>query len=290
MEEVKIDTLKKLDEVWESELCKKNSMYHDIIDRGYHIEAELPKNGILFLGMNPSYPRNPNDNEKTYVDTKTVSPEYFGRTYDLQKISKDCLTKENDKNDDINYRYWGPIVDAAVRILCEECGIDYFNEDNEVKINEIKDELEFCHHDLFFVRETSQKKVLDMMAEQDDKHDYIHQDFFKKQFDLSKKIIEAASPKIIIVINGGAGKFIRRDKGYEDFDFFGFKAGSQEDGGCWDEECGVDIVTIGNRKVPVIFTGMLSSTGKINNGTKNTLFWNVRHISRILKRREAKEK
>ena len=128
------------------------------------------------------------------------------------------------------------------------------------------------------------------MAEQDDKHHYIHQDFFKEQFYLSKKIIEAASPKIIIVINGGAGKFIRRDKGYEDFDFFGFKAGSQEDGGCWDEECGVDIVTIGNRKVPVIFTGMLSSTGKINNGTKNTLFWNVRHISRILKRREAKEK
>ena len=281
MEEVKIDTLKKLDEVWESELCKKNSMYHDIIDRGYHIEAELPKNGILFLGMNPSYPRNPKEEEKTYVNL----PKY-GKTYDLQKdIKNKCLGIDTDV-DEKTHNYWGPIVDAAVRILCEECGIDYFNEDNEVKINEIKDELEFCHHDLFFVRETSQKKVLAMMAEQDDNH-YIHKDFFKKQFDLTTEIIEAASPKIIIVINGGAGKFIRRDKGYEDFDFFGFKAGSQEKDGCWDEECGVDIVTIGNRKVPVIFTGMLSSTGRINNGTKNTLFWNVRHITRTLKERES---
>ena len=271
MEEVKIDTLKKLDKVWER--CKKNSMYHDIIDRGYHIEAELPKNGILFLGMNPSYPRNPKDNEKTYVNL----PKY-GETYDLQKdIKNKCLGIDTDV-DEKKQKYWGPIVDAAVRILCEECGIDYLSKVNQVKIKEIGKELEFCHHDLFFVRETSQNKVLAMMRQ--------HKDFFKMQFDLTTEIIEAASPKIIIVINGGAGKFIRRDKGYEDFDFFGFKAGSQEDGGCWDEECGVDIVTIGNRKVPVIFTGMLSSTGRINNGTKNTLFWNVRHISRILKERE----
>ena len=88
-------------------------------------------------------------------------------------------------------------------------------------------------------------------------------------------MIEKASPKIIIVINGGAGKLIREELGT---DFFDFKPGES-----WNEEFGVDIVKIGEREVPIIFTGMLSSTGRINKGTETTLFWNIRHIARQLK-------
>lgn len=88
-------------------------------------------------------------------------------------------------------------------------------------------------------------------------------------------MIEKASPKIIIVINGGAGNLIREELGADFFDFI--------PGASWNEECGVDIVKIGEREVPIIFTGMLSSTGRINKGTETTLFWNIRHIARQLK-------
>lgn len=134
------------------------------------------------------------------------------------------------------------------------------------KFKRCQQEVEFCHHDLFFVRETSQNKVLALKAKCGK--------FFNDQWKYSKGIIEKASPKIIIVINGGAGNLIRKELGT---DFFGFIPGAS-----WNEECSVDIVKIGEREVPIIFTGMLSSTGRINKGTETTLFWNIRHIARQL--------
>ena len=128
-------------------------------------------------------------------------------------------------------------------------------------------DLEFCHHDLFFVRETNQKKVLSLRAN--------CRSFFAEQLKYTINLIEAAAPKIIIVINAGAGNLIREELGT---DFFGFIPGTS-----WNEDCGVDIVKIGEREVPIIFTGMLSSTGRINKGTETTLFWNIRHIARQLK-------
>lgn len=241
--------VRKLDDIWaEAKRRVVNPEDRIIIDRGYCIEEELPKDGILFLGMNPSY----SNGDQSYINKDEGT---YGATYKLRDIKDVSLGLH--ENELINKKYWKPIVDAAVRIIQE----------NTLKKEDIERELKFCHHDLFFVRETSQNKVLALKAN--------CRDFFTEQWKYSKGIIEKASPKIIIVINGGAGNLIREELGS---DFFGFIPGAS-----WNEECGVDIVKIGEREVPIIFTGMLSSTGRINKGTETTLFWNIRHIARQLK-------
>ena len=249
MDKVVIDTVA-IDNIWKKYANVKNldelNPRDNIVDRGYHIEEELPKDGILFLGMNPSYP-----GDESYINKDKGT---YGATYKLRDIKDVSLgLQESEK---IYKKYWKPIVDAAVRIIQE----------NTLKKEDIERELKFCHHDLFFVRETSQNKVLALKAK--------CRDFFTAQWGYSKGIIEKASPKIIIVINGGAGNLIREELGTN---FFGFRPGTS-----WNEECGVDIVKIGEREVPIIFTGMLSSTGRINKGTETTLFWNIRHIARQL--------
>ena len=278
---VRIDSAE-IDDIWEKYVKnpKELNPRDNIVDRGYHIEEELPKDGILFLGMNPSYPNEPKPEERTYIDKKDQTGKeletfFYGTSYNLEKIKETCFKQKEDLNDkDIRTRkYWKPIVDAAVRITRENIEMQIMQlkqmlqENSGRKKEDIERELKFCHHDLFFVRETSQNKVLALKANCGD--------FFAEQWEYSKGIIEKASPKIIIVINGGAGNLIREELGT---DFFGFRPVAS-----WNEECGVDIVKIGERKVPIIFTGMLSSTGRINKGTETTLFWNIRHIAKQLK-------
>lgn len=275
---VRIDSAE-IDDIWEKYVKnpKELNPRDNIVDRGYHIEEELPKDGILFLGMNPSYP-----GDESYINKDKGT---YGATYKLRDIKDVSLgLQESEK---INKKYWKPILDAAVRITRENIEMQIMQleqmlqensgrkkEDIERELKRLHhkferylQEVEFCHHDLFFVRETSQNKVLALKAK--------YGDFFTKQWEYSKGIIEKASPKIIIVINGGAGNLIREELGTDFFDFI--------PGASWNEECGVDIVKIGEREVPIIFTGMLSSTGRINKGTETTLFWNIRHIARQLK-------
>ena len=282
---VRIDTVA-IDNIWNDNIWKKYVKNPDelnprdnIVDRGYHIEKELPKGGILFLGMNPSYPKGTEDDTKrTYIRKKDKDTFVYGDSYHV--------TEKSDDN------YWKPIVDAAVRITRENIGMQIMQleqmlqentgrkkEDIERELKRLHHkfercqlEVEFCHHDLFFVRETNQKKVLALKAK--------CRDFFTAQWKYSKGIIEKATPKIIIVINAGAGNLIKDELRT---DFFGLKPATKNDVGSWNEECGVDIVKIGEREVPIIFTGMLSSTGRINKGTETTLFWNIRHIARQLK-------
>ena len=285
---VRIDSAE-IDDIWKNHIKNPDELNPEerklnpedriIIGRGYCIEEELPKDGILFLGMNPSYSEETKD--RTYIDKekdqtgKELETVFYGTSYNLEKIKETCFKQKEDlKDEDIRTRkYWKPIVDAAVRITRENIEMQIMQlkqmlqENTGRKKEDIERELKFCHHDLFFVRETSQNKVLALKAKCGH--------FFTKQWEYSKGIIEKATPKIIIVINGGAGNLIRKELGT---DFFGFKPGAS-----WNEECGVDIVKIGERKVPIIFTGMLSSTGRINKGTETTLFWNIRHIAKQLK-------
>lgn len=276
---VRIDSAK-IDDIWKNHIKNPDELNprDNIVDRGYHIEKELPKGGILFLGMNPSY----SEGDESYINKEK---DIYGLTYNLNNIKDVSLGLRNDEK--INKKYWKPIVDAAVRITRENIEMQIMQlkqllqentgrkkEDIERELKRLhhkfercRQEVEFCHHDLFFVRETDQKKVLSLRAKYDD--------FYKKQLEYSKDIIENAAPKIIIVINAGAGNLIREELGT---DFFGFIPGTS-----WNEECGVDLIKIGGREVPIIFTGMLSSTGRINKGTETTLFWNIRHIARQLK-------
>lgn len=276
MDNVVIDTVA-IDDIWKDKVNNPDELNprDNIVDRGYHIEEILPKEGVLFLGMNPSYPKGTEDDTKkrTYIRKNDKDTFVYGDSYHV--------TEKSDGN------YWKPIVDAAVRITRENIEMQIMQleqmlrentgrkkEDIERELKRLHHrhkrcdrDLEFCHHDLFFVRETNQKKVLSLRAN--------CRPFFAEQLKYTIKLIEEAAPKIIIVINAGAGNLIREELGT---DFFGFIPGTS-----WNEDCGVDLIKIGGREVPIIFTGMLSSTGRINKGTETTLFWNIRHIARQLK-------
>ena len=115
----------------------------------------------------------------------------------------------------------------------------------------------FCHHDLMFIRETSQEAVINSYKE--------HPDFFNSQLSLSKKIIEQAKPKMIVIINAKACELFR-----EMFKFKPFKN--------WDEKLGVDVFNIAGRDIPVVFSGMLTGAHPLDNGTYTSLRWHIGYI------------
>ena len=119
-----------------------------------------------------------------------------------------------------------------------------------------------AHHDLLFVRETSQEKVKELNKN--------FKSFFDNQLIISKEIIQASEPKIIVVINAGARKL------FEDL----FK-----DSQCsspFDESLGAYMYDIGNKetKTPVLFSGMLSGRRALDIGSRESLKWHIRHILR----------
>lgn len=115
----------------------------------------------------------------------------------------------------------------------------------------------FCHHDLLYVRETSQKYVIDSYMD--------NKEFYDKQLALTKNIIERAHPKMIVIINAKACEVFKSL-----FDF--------EHNHTWDVKLGVDIINIAGRMTPVIFSGMLTGSNPLDNGSYFSLRWHVGHI------------
>lgn len=120
---------------------------------------------------------------------------------------------------------------------------------------------DFCHHDILFVRHTNQKEILSAL-EQAKFHD-----FFIEQLLLSRDIILAAEPKLIVVLNAGARDIIQKY-------MFPFS---------WDNDFDKDLGAIMLKRengmtIPVIFSGMLSGQRAMDFGTKRTLLWHIQKI------------
>ena len=111
-----------------------------------------------------------------------------------------------------------------------------------------------AHHDLLFVRETKQKSVLDIQN--------TNNAFFKNQLEISKSIIEAAAPVLIVVLNAGARELFKEI----------FVDGS------FDDKLGAFIYRIKDKDTPVLFSGMLSGQHALDLGTKQSLKWHVEFI------------
>lgn len=121
------------------------------------------------------------------------------------------------------------------------CGLDY-----ESKY--------FPHHDLLCMREQQSEVVIDMCKK--------NVDFFEKQIYLSKQVIEAASPAIIVAENSELRRIIFEEKKVFEFAY-------------WDPQLGVDFFFIENKPTPILFTGMISA---LNNGSYYSLRWHIQHI------------
>ena len=114
----------------------------------------------------------------------------------------------------------------------------------------------FCHHDLFFIRETNQNTVLCLRKK--------YSAFFAQQIDITKRIISLAKPLMIIIINASACRIFQ-----EVYSFEPLKN--------WNSDLGVDILPqLGN--IPVIFSSMLSGQRALDLVSYTTLRWHVGHI------------
>lgn len=117
-----------------------------------------------------------------------------------------------------------------------------------------------AHHDLLFIMETNQKNVLTWL-----KQDKV---FFDKQLKISREIIEKAEPKMIVVINAGASKLFH--------DHF------KDTWSSFDNDLGVDMFELNNKKTPVLFSGMLSGKRALDVGSRDSLKWHIEHVLRQL--------
>ena len=113
---------------------------------------------------------------------------------------------------------------------------------------------------MLYIRHTNQKEVINFFD------DYKYKDFILEQLLLSRDIICAAEPKLIVVLNAGVREIIKNL----------FRIDLNND---FDDELGAYIIDIGKR-VPVIFTGMLSGQRALDLGSKRTLQWQIQRLLR----------
>lgn len=216
------------------------------------------------------------------------------------------------ENNDFNYRKY-PIAPKKVfksRLLfiginpsfskgsvVPDCDIEnkigfYSNEfiDDKVDIHyfqKMKEVAKYCHvnwtHlDLFFLRETNQKVI--------EKLTYNKKgiDFLSKQLDISFKILEESEPKLIIVSNAYASEFFGKRKkkhhnlkkiwkGFELF-FERENIKGKEFKSSFNENLGTYEIKLNNKKVPILFSGMLSGQRALDIGSLERLKWQAKFI------------
>lgn len=120
----------------------------------------------------------------------------------------------------------------------------------------IKTNQKWAHLDLLFVRETNQKNVEKIFLHKHGK------EFIGAQLDLSKKIIESAEPKVIVVSNAFARVLIQSR----------FKS-------VFDDNIGTHkiIENLHLANIPIFFTSMLTGQRALDLGSYERLIWHINY-------------
>lgn len=130
---------------------------------------------------------------------------------------------------------------------------------------------DWSHLDLLYFRETNQKYIWELLKENNGI------EFVNNQLQLSKEMILKAEPKIIVVSNTMARKFM------------GFEKSKDRKEGVWmdfdsllDNDLGTHRLTNTELKgTPIFFTSMLTGQRALDNGSFERLVW---HINFVLKK------
>ena len=195
---------------------------------------ELRKGSILFIGINPSFSERGfksflSDSKYGLLDFKTFYAYPNSGVFDVNKsVAIDKLAVEKHP---------------------------YFR-----KFHEISEKigLEWEHVDLFFIRETNQKKLKKYIFEKGEKLN----SFGLDQLAVAKKIIEKIEPRIIVVANALASRLF---KVYFDAHFSVVH--------------GCHFAKILGKEVPVFLTSMLTGQRALDNFTFYRLRW---HIAKVV--------
>ena len=195
---------------YEETYSKSASQWEKYAQRGYDIIDKVQKDGLLLVGINPSF------------DESFEGP---------------CGSEVRDSE---NGGYQHPYFTKPKK-LNEEIGISSFS-----------------HVDMFSLRSRPQHVVQDIVNDPDS------QEFVEEQLRLFRMIVDGASPRAIVVVNALASHLIRTGRALGVLDY--------------DEELGVAMYKIGDKRVPVFYSGMLSGAHTIDNGSFDRLIWHIKYV------------
>ena len=184
---------------------------------------------LLFVGMNPSF---------SYKAMKKPIPDIdaqYAFRSDL-KVRDDLETLPAYEN---KYAYFGA-----------------FNEMQE------KTGLLWDHIDLFYVRETNQKRVLEWVTGNGRANE-----FGRAQLAVTMDILVAANPAVIVVANACAARLFSSDL------FPNAK---------WNERIGCYLLPLGSDSVPVFYSSMLSGQRALDIESRKRLTWHISFAIRQL--------
>ena len=192
--------------------------------------------------------------EETYKYLSPLWKKYAQRGYDIiDKVQKEGLLLVGI-NPSFDESFEGPC--ASIVRESENGGYQhpYF-----VKPRRLNDEIgisSLSHIDMFSIRTRHQKVVRNII------NDDASQQFVEKQLTLFHRIINGTSPRAIVVINALASIIIKNALG-------NLKR---------DEDMGVNMYRIGEKQVPVFFSGMFSCGHPIDNCSYERLVWHIKYV------------
>jgi hypothetical protein len=128
-------------------------------------------------------------------------------------------------------------------------------------------DMSWGHMDLLYFRETHQNQIDEMMQFPNGPS------FIMSQLEVSKKILEAVNPKVLIVCNTKARQFLGKDKANGQNVWLGYDFEFDDDIGTYR--------IINNsllNKTPVFFTSMLSGQRALDTGSYERLKWHIRMV------------
>lgn len=195
---------------YEETYSKSASQWEKYAQRGYDIIDKVQKDGLLLVGINPSF------------DESFEGP---------------CGSEVRDSE---NGGYQHPYFTKPKK-LNEEIGISSFS-----------------HVDMLSVRSRLQHVVQDIVNDPDS------QEFVEEQLRLFRMIVDGASPRAIVVVNALASHLIRMGRALGALDY--------------DDVLGVAMYKIGEKRVPVFYSGMLSGAHTIDNGSFDRLIWHIKYV------------
>lgn len=196
------------------------------------------------------------DYEEIYSKLGNQWDKYAQRGYDIiDKVQKEGLLLVG-VNPSFDESFGGP-CEGVVR----DSGNGGYQHPYFVKPKKLNDDIgigRFSHVDMFSVRTRHQYVIQAIVNDPDSR------EFVEEQLGLFRNIVNGASPRAIVVINALASNLIRTGRALGALDY--------------DEELGVDMYKIGEKRVPVFYSGMLSGTHVIDNGSFDRLIWHIKYV------------
>ena len=196
------------------------------------------------------------DYEETYSKLGNQWDKYAQRGYDIiDKVQKDGLLLVGI-NPSFDESFEGPC--ASVVRDSDNGGYQHSYFVKPKKLNEDIGIGRFSHVDMFSVRTRHQYVVQAIVNDPDS------QEFVEEQLGLFRKIVNGASPRAIVVINALASNLIRTGRALGTLDY--------------DDVLGVAMYKIGDKRVPIFYSGMLSGAHTVDNGSFNRLIWHIKYV------------